>query len=158
MTALVMWLWFQGKDTIRKLWNLPVQLRNVAEAGHMSGNALYGGLEETLYKALKVIHVLLQRPQDVGEARAVDYLPRKAAECLGTRARERSVLQLTQLKGVGDRKCFDIRHGNREFEICLSGFQTHFSPALPYYAPFAPFSNSYVCPVLLYLRNITTCV
>ena len=32
------------------------------------------------------------------------YLPRKAAEHLRTRTRERSVLQLTQLKGVGDLK------------------------------------------------------
>lgn len=99
-----MWFWFHGKDTRRELWNLPLYLRNAAEAEHVSGNALHGGLEETLCKALKAIHGLLQRPHDVGEARAVDYLPRKAAECLGIRARERSVLRLTQLKGVGDRK------------------------------------------------------
>lgn len=54
-----MWFWFQGKDTRRELWNLPLYLRNAAEAEHVSGNALHGGLEETLCKALKAIHGLL---------------------------------------------------------------------------------------------------
>jgi hypothetical protein len=39
--------------------------------------------------------------------------------------RERHVLQSTKLKGVGDLKTFDIRHGDAEIGACPAGLQSY---------------------------------
>ena len=73
---------FRGKDTrqIRKgLQNLPPKPRKAAEARLVSGVSLNGGPERPLCETVKVKAVLPWRPQDVGDARTVGYLPRKAA-------------------------------------------------------------------------------
>ena len=45
----------------------------------MSGVSLNEGLERSLCEAVKVKPGLPWRPQDVGDARVMGYLPRKAA-------------------------------------------------------------------------------
>lgn len=40
--------------------------------------------------------------------------------------RERCVLQSTKLKGAGDLKSSDIRHGDAEFGACPAGLQSFF--------------------------------
>ena len=57
-----------------------------------------------------------------------------------TSPRKRSVLQSTKLKGVGDLgECFDIRHGDVEFEVWLAGFWSCFGLVFSPYVPFPPF-------------------
>ena len=53
---------------------------------------------------MKVKPGLPWRPQDVGDARTVGYLLRKTANREWTSLRERSVLQSTKMKEVGDLK------------------------------------------------------
>lgn len=53
---------------------------------------------------MKLKTVLPCRPQDAGDGRATGYLLRKAAKREWEQAKERSVLNSTKLKGVGDLK------------------------------------------------------
>jgi hypothetical protein len=67
----------------------------------MSGVSLHGGPEWPLCETVKVRPGLPWQPQEVRDARVIGYLLRRAANS-GTSPRERSVLQSTKLKGVGD--------------------------------------------------------
>jgi hypothetical protein len=57
-----------------------------------------------LYETMKVRHGLPWRPQDVRDARVMGYLPRIADNREWNQPRETSVLQSTNLKGLGDLK------------------------------------------------------
>ena len=57
---------------------LPSTTKEVIEARNVSGVSLHGDLERPLYKGVNVKTGLSWRPQDVGDARAVGYLSRKA--------------------------------------------------------------------------------
>jgi len=48
------------------------------------------------------------------------------------------VWQSTELKGAGDLKSFDIRHGDAEFGVCPAGFWSYLGPAFPHCVPFPP--------------------
>jgi len=54
-------------------------VRKATEARYKSGKSLHGGPEKPLHGAVKVKPGLCWRPQDVRDARAVGYLPRRAA-------------------------------------------------------------------------------
>jgi hypothetical protein len=65
------------------------------------------------------------------------------------------VLQSTKLKVVGrSEKCFDIRHGDSEFEVCPAGFWIWFGPVFSHYVPFLPFWNDNVYPGQLYVGSM----
>jgi len=50
-----------------------------SEARHIPGDFLHGGLEGSLCEAVKVKPGLPWRPEVVGNARVMGYLPRRAA-------------------------------------------------------------------------------
>ena len=54
--------------------------------------------------AVRVKPRLCGRPQNVGDARAVGYLPRRTAPQVWSQHTERSVIQSTRLKDVGVRR------------------------------------------------------
>ena len=63
----------------------------------------HGGPGKILNEAVMIKPGLPWRPQDLGNARVVGHLPRRAADC-GTSPTKRSMLQSTKLKGVRDLK------------------------------------------------------
>lgn len=68
-------------------------------------------------------------------------------EC-GTNPRERSMLQSTELEGVGDLKNSDSRHGNLEFSVCLADFWSWSGPVFTHCPPFGNAMNI-VCHCIL---------
>lgn len=68
------------RDTRKKLWDLPLQLRKAAKARWASGMSLHRGPGMRLGEAVRTKPWFPWRPQDVGDARViVGYTPRKAA-------------------------------------------------------------------------------
>lgn len=118
----------------------------------MSGMSLHGGLEWPLCEAVEVKPGLTWNLQDVGDARVVGRLLRAA----DTEANQfkREVLHSTKLKGIGDLKRADIRHGDAEYGVCLAGLQTCFSSVFLHYASFPSFWNGNVYSLPLYARSI----
>lgn len=57
----------------------------------MAGQSLHRGLERPLHEAVKVKLGLCWGPQDVGDARAMGRLPRRAGNRSGTTLREKCV-------------------------------------------------------------------
>lgn len=81
----------------------PSLTKKTDEARHMPWVFLQGGLERSLHGTVKVKSRLSWRPQDVGEARTVRYLPRRAANREWNQP-QRGVLQSTRLRGLRDPK------------------------------------------------------
>ncbi|MGE9641895.1 hypothetical protein ACQP3J_33175, partial [Escherichia coli] len=67
------------EERMRRKWNLPLWLKKAAEAMYVLGVSLHGGPERPLCEAVKVKSGLPWRPQDVGDARVIGYLLRRAA-------------------------------------------------------------------------------
>lgn len=67
----------------------------------MSEESLHGGQERTLCGSVKVQPGLCGSLKDVRDARAMRYLPRKAADSVWTQPK-RGVLRSTKLRGMGD--------------------------------------------------------
>lgn len=78
--------------------------RKAAAAGPVPGASLRGGLEKPLHEAVKEKPGLPSRLRDVGNSEAMGHPLKTAANRGGTSPKERSVLQSTKLKGVGDLK------------------------------------------------------
>lgn len=96
---------------------------------------------------------LCWRPQDVGDA--MGYLLMRAANREWLTAQERSMLQATKQKGVGDLKNASTSDmESAEFGVCPSGFWSCFGPVSPYYSPFPPFWNGSVYPGPLYIQSM----
>ena len=72
----------------------------------------------------------------------------------GTSPRERSVLQSTKLKGVGDLKRVLTSDMEMQSLVSPDGFQSCFGPVFPHYAPFPMFWNGDVYPVPLYVGSM----
>ena len=99
--------------------------------------SLNRGLERPLWEAGKIRPGLPWRSQDGGDARAVGSLPRRAADRSGTSPRERSVLQSTKLKGVGDLRSIltsDMEMQSLEFAqpVFSLALAQHFLAILPF--------------------------
>lgn len=62
----------------------------------MSGVSLHGGLERPLCEAVKVKPGLPWGPQDVGDARLVGYLPRKAADWVWSQPRREKCVSVNK--------------------------------------------------------------
>ena len=102
---------------------------------------------------MKVNPGLPWRLQDVGDARVMGYLSRKAANWEWNQpVGERSVLQSTGLKGVGDLQGTLTSDMVMQFGVCSAGFQSFFGPVL--YAPFPMFWNGNVYPMPLYVGSM----
>lgn len=88
------------KDSgVNGLQNLPLWLRKAAEARFVAGEALHGGLERPLCEAMKGKSGLGWRPQDVGDARAVGYLPRRAVNTEWYQPKREKRVLSTKLEG-----------------------------------------------------------
>jgi len=94
-----------------------------------------GHCEVSQREAVKVKPVLPWRSQDGIDARAVGYLLRNADHREWNRPKRKKCVGVHELKGDGDLKCLDIRHGVAEFGVCPAGFQTCFGPVFPHYGP-----------------------
>lgn len=81
----------------RGLWNLRSQLRKAPEARHVAGEGLLRDPERPLNEAVKVKPEFCRRPQSVGNATTMGWLPRRAAhrEC----NQPREVLPSAELEG-----------------------------------------------------------
>ena len=95
----------------------------------MSGVSLYGGLEKPLCEAVKMKPGLPWRPQNVGDARAMGYLLRGAANKELNQPKRIKYMVLTKAgRSWISEKHSDKQHGNAEFGICHSRLQSCFAP------------------------------
>ena len=104
----------------------------------MSGVALSGGLERPLYEAVRVNCLGNSKMLEMSESR--DTCQGELLTGSGTNPRERSVLQSTKLKGVGDLKSVstsDIKMQSLDF--FLAGFLSCFGLVFPHYTPVSTF-------------------
>jgi hypothetical protein len=78
----------------------------------------------------------MKKPQDVGGARVLGRLLRKAANQIWNQPkREKCVAVNKTERNLRSEEYFDNRHGNEEFGVCSAGFRSCFGPIFPYYAP-----------------------
>lgn len=80
---MVTWFWLR---------NLPLQIRKITEAKHVSGKSTNGDLERPLCDAVKVKPGLPWETQNVRDARVVGYLLRKSAKREWNHPRKGSML------------------------------------------------------------------
>ena len=95
---------FSVKNTKKGLCNLLVRLKKTTKTRHMSGVSLNGGPKRPLHEAMKVKSGLPWRPQDVEIPELYSTYWGELLTASGTSPGERSVLQSTNLNGVGNLK------------------------------------------------------
>lgn len=117
----------------------------------MSGVSLNGGPERPLCEDVKKPG-LPWRTQDVRDARGMGYLLRRAANREWSQPKRKKCVAVNKAKrGWRSEEGFDIRHGDAEFVVYPTGFQSCFGPIFPHHVPFPTFWNDNVCPVPLYV-------
>lgn len=89
------------KDRGKGLQTLPPWLRKGSKAKCLEGQSLPGSPQKALCESVKVKPGLCWRPQDVRNSRVTGYLQREVAPQSVEIAQERSVLQLTKMRGAG---------------------------------------------------------
>lgn len=95
------------------------------EARHVSRVSLSGGPERPLHEVVTVKPGLRWRPQDVGDARVMEYLPRRAADQVQNQPkREMCVAVHRAERSWTSEELSDIRHSVTESGVC---------PAAPYF-------------------------
>ena len=95
--------------------------------------------------------VLFWSLQDVRDARAVGYA---AISKWNQPKREKYISVIKTERNWRSEECFDIRHGDVEFRVCLAGFQSCFSLVFPRGAPFPPIWDGNVYPMALYVESM----
>ncbi|KAL6037599.1 hypothetical protein STEG23_004918, partial [Scotinomys teguina] len=116
----------------------------------MSELPLNGGLEMLFHVAVKLKPGLLWRPRDIGDA--LGHLTREAANREWNQPQRKKYVDINKVEQRWRYdEYFDIRHGDAEFEVSPSNFQSSFGAAIPHYAPFSAVWNGNVYPVLLYV-------
>lgn len=81
MVPLTIWSEFSvKKDTGKGLWTPPPWLKKSSVSRHETEKSLYEDPERPLHEALNSKSGLHWRPQDVGDARAMGHLPRRATK------------------------------------------------------------------------------
>ena len=136
------------------LWNRPPRPRKAAESRCIPRVYLGGGLERPVCEVVKMKPGWPWRPQDVGNARAMGYLPRKVANREWNEP-QRSMLHSTKMKGVGDLKrvlTSDVEMQSLEFAQLGFGFCV--GPEFPHWAPPSCCCNGNVYPVPLCVENM----
>ena len=104
---------------------------------------------------MKVKPGLPWRPQDIGNARAMGYLPRRATNREWNQSKKKKCVAVNKAeRSWRSEEHFDIRHGDAEFGVCPADFSSCFSLVFSYYAPFPPIWNSNVYSVPLYVGSI----
>ena len=104
---------------------------------------------------MKVKPGLPWRPQDVGDARVVEYLPRRTVNREWKQPkREKCVAVNKAERSWRSEEHFEIRHGDAELVVYLASFWSCFGPVFPHYVPFPPFCDGNVYPGPLYVRSI----
>lgn len=101
----------------RGLWNLPSQLRKAPKARHVPGEALFGDPERPLNKAVKVKPELCWRPQSVGNAPTMGWLPRRAAPREWNQLKRRAAVSRAGRMELS--WATDLRHGSYRIRILL---------------------------------------
>ena len=85
---------------------------------HVAGMSLCGGLERPVCESVKVKPGLPWRPQDVGKARAAEYLPRRAANREWNQPRRKKCVVVNKVeRNWRSEKHFDVRYGDAKFEF-----------------------------------------
>ena len=121
----------------------------------MSGMFLNGGQERPLCEDVNVKPGLLWRPQDVGDARVVGYLPRKDANGeLNIPKKKKYVVVNKAEQNWRTEECFDIEHGDEIFRVFQACFPPCFGTVFPHYAPFLPFWNGNAYHAPFYVGSI----
>ena len=96
--------------------------------------------EGSLCEAVKLKPGLPWRLHEVGDARAMGFLPRKAANREWNQPKRKKCVAVNNVeKSWRSEERFDIRHGNAEFGVCPAGFRSCFGPVFPHSAPFPVF-------------------
>lgn len=114
---------FRIKGTRKGLYPCIPQQRKATEARCVAGEPLQRGLKRPLCEAGKVKPALPWKPQEVGGARIVGYLPRKTAGQVRGRTNRETVLWAIRLKGHGKLKSAltsDVEMQNLEFACWFS--------------------------------------
>lgn len=118
------------------------------EARRMSRISLYGGLWSCEGEAWIVLKTpKCWRCQGCG-------IPAKESCRPSVEPTQRSVMQSTKLRGVGDQKTALTADIDAEFGDGPAVLQSSFGPAFPHCSPFPPFWNSNVCSLPLYIRSV----
>ena len=91
---------------------------------------LHGSLERPPCEAVTVKPVSSWKSQDVGNARTMGYLPRRAANKGVEPAQEQKVFVAVNRAGKNWRSedHFDIKHRDADFRVCSAGFLSCFGP------------------------------
>ena len=84
----------------------------------MSGISLNGGLERPLCEAVKLKPGLPWRPQNVGDARAIGYLSRRAANREWNQPKRKKCVSVNKAeRSWRSEEYFDIRHSIQSLEF-----------------------------------------
>lgn len=74
---------FRDNDTKKAVWNPPSWLGKATEVWYVLGVSLHGDpSEKPLHETVELKAVMCWRLQDIGDARVVDYLLKRAADLL----------------------------------------------------------------------------
>lgn len=99
----------------------------------MAGESLHRSPKRSSNEAVKP--ELQWGPGDAADARAMGYLPRRAAHRMWNHPkREECVVGRKAGRGEPSEPS-DVRHGATGFRVCPDKFPSCFDPILPHYAP-----------------------
>ena len=94
-------------------------------ARHIAGRALQKKAERPLCEAVKVKPGLPWRPQEVRDARALEYLLRRAANREWNLPKRKNYVEVNKTERNWRREeHFGIRFGDAEFGVCPAGSQS----------------------------------
>lgn len=107
-----------------------------------------------LYEAMKGKPRLPWIPQNIGHARVVGYLLRKAANRKWKQSKRKECVLVSRTeRSLRPEEHVALRHGDTEFRICPAGFQDYFGPVFSHYTSFPPFWNGNI-QLCLYMLKI----
>ena len=121
--------------------------------------SLHGGLKRPLCEAVMRKPGLPRGPQDAGDARVIEFLPRGTADWVWSWLGRQMCVSVNKPEtSWGFEEYFDIGHGDVEFGVCLAGFWSCIRLVFPHCIPLSPFWNDNVFPTLLYVASIWSAV
>ena len=109
--------WFYSEGYKRGAMESLPEPKKAAEALHMSRLSLHGGWERPLCEAVKARPGLPGSPQEVGDSRVMGSLLRRAANREYNQPKRKKCVAVNKSeRSWRSEECFDIRHGDAEFE------------------------------------------
>lgn len=111
-------------------------VKEEAKARGVTRESLHGVLEKPLHEAMKVQPGLQQNPQDVRDAKALGYLPRRAANRVNRPMKKRKCVVVSKAGGSGRQeepfnKPFILKHSDMEFGVDLLAFSLPLFQSIP---------------------------